>query len=81
MEIGRLDEAMQDSKIALEKVKLQQKYQHLSNDITDTLVRLYDDLSKKCQFAETLTINESDYRQSIDHSKINYDYTHEITDL
>jgi tetratricopeptide (TPR) repeat protein len=79
LEVNDFDKALIDARTALEKVKLQQKYQHLSTDVTETLIRLYDELSKKCDLSETLTINESDYRQSIDHNR--YDLNHEITDL
>lgn len=46
MEANNLEEALADTQRALEKVKLQQKYQKISADVLETLSRLQTELEK-----------------------------------
>ena len=79
LEMHRYTDALNDAKQAIEKVKLQQKYQKISVEVQETLLRLHEELSKKCppNVTTRYPINDDDivsYRQSIDMSQ-------EITDL
>lgn len=47
LEGHNFEEAINDTRTALEKLKLQQKYQKISTDVQDTLNRLYDELKKQ----------------------------------
>lgn len=47
MEASNFAEALADTQQALEKVKLQQKYQKISSEVKETLNRLMEELSKR----------------------------------
>lgn len=47
MEANNLTEAFADTQLALEKVKLQQKYQKISTEVKETLNRLCEELNKR----------------------------------
>lgn len=64
MEANNLEEALLDTQRAIEKVKIQQKYQKVSTDVIETLSRLYEELSKIVENSNYQTIPERVYRQS-----------------
>lgn len=47
MDANNFEEALVDTQHALDKVRLQQKYQKISGDVKETLSRLSDELSKR----------------------------------
>lgn len=53
MEANNFEEAFADTRTALDKVKLQQKYQKISAEVKETLNRLMEELGK-----HVLTFNE-----------------------
>lgn len=71
MDANSLEEALVDTERALEKVKLQQKYQKISSDVFDTLNRLRVELNKH-------VVNDDHY-QTIPDDRIYQ--RHETTDL
>jgi hypothetical protein len=73
MEASSLEDALMDTQRALDKVKLQQKYQKISVDVLETLNRLYEELNR-------LTANAGDY-QTIPDRIYNRQSHAEITDL
>lgn len=68
MEANNFSEALSDTQLALDKIKLQQKYQKISTDVRETLMRLCDELSKRVDESYQ-TIPERNFRR------------HETTDL
>lgn len=69
MEANNLDEALNDTKRALEKVKLQQKYQKISSDVIETLTRLHDELTKLVENADYQTIPDRTYHRQSHHAE------------
>lgn len=63
MEANNFTEALADITQALEKVKLQQKYQKVSPEVKETLARLYDELSKRVDVESYHTDPDASYRQ------------------
>lgn len=47
MESNNFTDALADTQQALEKVKLQQKYQKVSQEVFETLTRLKEELAKR----------------------------------
>lgn len=47
MEANNFSDALADTQQALEKVKLQQKYQKISTEVKETLSRLMEELEKR----------------------------------
>lgn len=74
MDANNVEEALIDTQRALEKVKLQQKYQKISTDVIETLNRLRDELSK-------LTDNNADYQTIPDRTYHRQSHHAETTDL
>ncbi|CAH1729763.1 unnamed protein product [Chironomus riparius] len=65
MEANNLEEALRDTQRAIDKVKMQQKYQKVSTDVIETLSRLYEELSKVVENTSYQTIPDRIYhRQS-----------------
>ena len=70
MEANNLEEALNDTKRALEKVKLQQKYQKVSSEVSDTLTRLHDELTKLVEgAADYQTIPDRIYHRQSHHAE------------
>lgn len=62
MEAKNFSDALADTQQALDKAKLQQKYQKISTEIRDTLARLSEELGKRVAADEYQTIAERSYR-------------------
>lgn len=58
MEANNFIDALADTQVALDKVKLQQKYQKISADVKETLSRLCEELNKRVA-AETYQAERS----------------------
>lgn len=56
MESNNFADALVDTRLAVDKVKHQQKYQKISTDVKDTLNRLLDELSKVVAEGEYQTL-------------------------
>jgi hypothetical protein len=69
MEANNVEEALSDTKRALEKVKLQQKYQKVSTEVIETLTRLHDELSKHVDGADYQTIPDRTYHRQSHHAE------------
>lgn len=74
MEANNLGEALIDTRRALDKVKLQQKYQKVSTEVITTLTRLSNELEKH-------VTNSEDHYQTIPENRIYQSNHAEITDL
>lgn len=75
MEANNLEEALIETQRALDKVKLQQKYQKVSTDVLETLSRLSNELGK-------LVTNSDDHYQTIPDNRHYQPQSHaETTDL
>lgn len=74
MEANNLEGALIDTQRALDKVKLQQKYQKISSEVFDTLNRLRMELSKH-------VVNDDDHYQTIPDERISMRHHAETTDL
>ena len=66
MEANNVEEALNDTRAALEKVKLQQKYQKVSADVLDTLTRLHDQLAENVDYQ---TIPDRIYHRQSNHAE------------
>lgn len=64
MEANNFSDALADTQQALEKVKLQQKYQKVSLEVKETLSRLCDELNKRVDVDKYHTIPEGSYRHA-----------------
>lgn len=75
MEANNLEEALIETQRALDKVKLQQKYQKVSTDVCETLTRLHTELQK--------LVATDDHYQTIPDNRIYQRQSHhaETTDL
>lgn len=62
MEANNFDDALADTQQALDKVKLQQKYQKISAEVKETLGRLCEELSKRAGADGYQTIADRSYR-------------------
>ena len=74
MEANNLEGALIDTQRALDKVKLQQKYQKISSEVFDTLNRLRMELNRH-------VINADDHYQTIPDERISMRHHAETTDL
>lgn len=62
MEANNFSDALADTQLALDKVKLQQKYQKVSTDVKETLSRLCEELNKRVAADGYQTVPERSYR-------------------
>ncbi|KAG5673330.1 hypothetical protein PVAND_003390 [Polypedilum vanderplanki] len=69
MEANNIEEALGDTQRALEKVKLQQKYQKVSTEVIDTLTRLHNELSKLVENSDYQTIPDRNYHRQSHHAE------------
>lgn len=69
MEANNLEEALLDTQRAIDKVKMQQKYQKVSSDVIETLSRLYDELSKIVENTSYQTIPDRIYHRQSHHAE------------
>lgn len=69
MEANNLEEALIDTQRALDKVKLQQKYQKISTDVLETLNRLNNELTKLVDNSDYQTIPDRIYHRQSHHAE------------
>jgi hypothetical protein len=69
MEANNLEDALNDTRRAIEKVKLQQKYQKISTDVIETLNRLNNELAKLVDGSDYQTIPDRIYHRQSHHAE------------